>query len=57
MAKSRTATADPDITVQLANQQRTSAGDYTPPGVVTLPADEARQLISSGLAVRVEVLS
>jgi hypothetical protein len=57
MAKSRTATADPDtIVVALANHQRTSLGDYTTP-VVELPADEARALIASGLATRVEVLS
>ncbi len=51
MAKSRT--ADPDtIVVMLANQQRTSLGDFTTP-VVELPADEARALIQSGLATRV----
>jgi hypothetical protein len=43
---------DPDITVQLANPIRTSAGDYSPPGVVTLPPDEARELIRSGMATR-----
>jgi hypothetical protein len=57
MAKSRTATADPDtIVVQLANHQRTSAGDYSDPGIVELPADEARALLQSGLATMVEVL-
>jgi hypothetical protein len=50
--------ATPDtIWVQLANRQRTSAGDYSDPGIVELPADEARALIQSGLAVRTEVLS
>jgi hypothetical protein len=58
MAKSKTATADPDtIWVQLGNQQRTSAGDYSPPGIVELPADEARALIQAGLATPVEVAS
>ena len=56
MTKAKTATPD-TIVVQLANQQRTSAGDYSDPGIVELPAPEARQLIQSGLAVRVEVLS
>jgi hypothetical protein len=40
------------ITVQLANAQRTSAGDATPGQPVTLPADEARLLLRDGLAVR-----
>ena len=48
---------DPDtIVVQLANQQRTSLGDFTTP-VVELPADEARELIQQGLATRLEVVS
>ena len=47
---------DDVIVVQLANHQRTSLGDYTTP-LVELPADEARQLIQSGLATRVEVAS
>jgi len=56
MAKSRT--ADPDtIVVMLANHQRTSAGDYSDPGIVELPSDEARALIQSGLATRVQVAS
>jgi hypothetical protein len=42
-------------TVQLANAIRTSAGDYAPPGIVELPALEARALIASGHATRVEV--
>ncbi len=51
------AAAEPDtIVVTLANQRRTSAGDFTTP-VVELPGDEARALIASGLATRVEVLS
>jgi hypothetical protein len=37
-------------TVMLANPQRTSAGDPPPDGVVTLPAEEARELIRAGLA-------
>jgi hypothetical protein len=45
------------IWVQLANAQRTSAGDYESPGIVELPADEARELLQSGLATRVEVFS
>jgi hypothetical protein len=41
------------VTVELANAIRTSAGDYAPPGVVELPAGEARTLIASGQAVEV----
>jgi hypothetical protein len=48
----------PDVIwVQLANRQRTSAGDYEAPGIVELPADEARELLQSGLAIRAAVLS
>ena len=55
MAKQAAAEAAPDtIVVQLANRQRTSLGDFTTP-VVELPADEARTLIQSGLAIRVQV--
>jgi hypothetical protein len=56
-SKAATETAPDTIWVQLANRQRTSAGDYSDPGIVELPADEARALIQSGLAVRTEVLS
>jgi hypothetical protein len=59
MAKSKAAAGEaaPDtIVVMLANRQRTSLGDYSEP-VVELPADEARQLITSGLAVRMQVAS
>ena len=40
------------ITVKLANAIRTSAGDYSQPGVVTLPAGEARELLRAGAATR-----
>ena len=54
MANKAAAEAAPEVIwVQLANHQRTSLGDYADPGIVELPADEARQLIQSGHAVRV----
>ena len=56
MAKQATETAPDTIVLLLANHQRTSAGDYSSP-IVELPADEARELIRSGLATRVEVAS
>jgi hypothetical protein len=56
MTKAKTATPD-TIVIKLANAQRTSAGDYSDPGIVELPAGEARALIQSGLATRIEVLS
>jgi hypothetical protein len=45
--------SDPDIAVVLANAIPTSLGEPHSPGdIVTLPADEARELIRSGGATR-----
>ncbi len=51
MTKAKTAAAD-TIVVRLCNPIRTSLGDYSTPEV-ELPGDEARELLRSGLAVRV----